>query len=76
VSVLAASAPVAPTAIRDHRLKQEFTPLPREKAVSERLLGSLRGECVWQHMVENFNEARKTVRNRIHGATRSGRASV
>jgi len=52
-------------ACRDYRLQQEFiTPYtPEQNGIIERFFRSLKEECVWQHMFQTFDEARRVIRN-------------
>src|SRR5665811_324493 len=50
-------------ALRDYRLRQEFiTPYtPEQNGMIERFFRSLKEECVWQHLFQDFAEARRTI---------------
>ena len=52
-------------ACRDYRLQQEFiTPYtPEQNGIIERFFRSLKEECVWQHTFQNFDEARRIIRD-------------
>lgn len=52
-------------ACRDYRLQQEFiTPYtPEQNGIIERFFRSLKEECVWQHLFQTFEEARRVIRN-------------
>jgi len=56
-----------PAALRDYRLGQEFiTPYtPEQNGMIERFFRSLKEECVWQHLFQDFAEARQTIRDWI-----------
>lgn len=51
-------------ACRDYRLQQEFiTPYtPEQNGMTERFFRSLKEECVWQHVFQSFEEARRVIR--------------
>jgi putative transposase len=53
---------------RDYRLQQEFiTPYtPEQNGIIERFFRSLKEECVWQHVFETFEEARRIIRDWLH----------
>lgn len=55
-------------ACRDYRLQQEFiTPYtPEQNGMIERFFRSLKEECVWQHTVQTFEEARRIIRDWVH----------
>jgi len=50
-------------AMRDYRLTQEFiTPYTLEQnGIVERFFRSLKEECVWQHVFQNFEHARREI---------------
>lgn len=52
-------------ACRDYRLQQEFiTPYtPEQNGMIERFFRSLKEECVWQHVFQTFEEARRVIRD-------------
>lgn len=52
-------------ACRDYRLQQEFiTPYtPEQNGLIERFFRSLKEECIWQHVFQTFEEARRVIRN-------------
>ncbi len=52
-------------ACRDYRLHQEFiTPYtPEQNGMIERFFRSLKEECVWQHVFQTFEEARRVIRD-------------
>jgi putative transposase len=52
-------------ACRDYRLQQEFiTPYtPEQNGIIERFFRSLKEECVWQHVFQTFDEARRVIRD-------------
>ena len=52
-------------ACRDYRLQQEFiTPYtPEQNGIIERFFRSLKEECVWQHTLQTFDEARRVIRD-------------
>jgi putative transposase len=52
-------------ACRDYRLRQEFiTPYtPEQNGLIERFFRSLKEECVWQHVFQTFDEARRVIRD-------------
>ena len=52
-------------ACRDYRLQQEFiTPYtPEQNGIIERFFRSLKEECVWQHVFQTFEEARRVIRD-------------
>lgn len=52
-------------ACRDYRLQQEFiTPYtPEQNGIIERFFRSLKEECVWQHVFQTFEEARRIIRD-------------
>src|SRR5660398_207194 len=54
-------------ALRDYSLRQEFiTPYtPDQNGMIERFFRSLKEECVWQHLFQDFAEARQTIRDWI-----------
>jgi len=54
-------------AMKDYCLTQEFiTPYtPEQNGIVERFFRSLKEECVWQHLFQNFNEAQGAIRNWI-----------
>ena len=54
-------------ALRDYRLRQEFiTPYtPEQNGMIERFFRSLKEECVWQHLFQDFDHARREIRNWI-----------
>ena len=54
-------------ALRDYRLRQEFiTPYtPEQNGMIERFFRSLKEECVWQHVFQDFAEARRAIRDWI-----------
>ena len=56
-------------ACRDYRLQQEFiTPYtPEQNGLIARFFRSLKEECVWQHQVPPFDDARRMIRDWIHG---------
>lgn len=51
-------------ACRDYRLQQEFiTPYtPEQNGIIERFFRSLKEECIWQHVFQTFDEARRIIR--------------
>lgn len=55
-------------ACRDYRLAQEFiTPYtPEQNGIIERFFRSLKEECVWQHVFQTFEEARRIIRDWMH----------
>ena len=55
-------------ACRDYRLQQEFiTPYtPEQNGIIERFFRSLKEECVWQHVFQTFEEARRVIRQWLH----------
>jgi len=54
-------------ALGDYRLRQEFiTPYTLEQnGMIERFFRSLMEECVWQHLFQDFAEARREIRDWI-----------
>jgi putative transposase len=52
-------------ACRDYRLAQEFiTPYtPEQNGIIERFFRSLKEECVWQHVFQTFEQARRVIRD-------------
>jgi len=58
-------------ACRDYRLHQEFiTPYtPEQNGLIERFFRSLKEECVWQHRLAGFEEARQTINRWIRWYT-------
>ena len=50
---------------RDYRLQQEFiTPYtPEQNGIIERFFRSLKEECVWQHVFQTFDDARRIIRD-------------
>jgi Relaxase/Mobilisation nuclease domain/Integrase core domain len=58
-------------ACRDYRLRQEFiTPYtPEQNGLVERFFRSLKEECVWQHNLASFAEARAAITQWIHCTT-------
>ncbi len=54
-------------ALRDYRLRQEFiTPYtPEQNGMIERFFRSLKEECVWQHLFQDFEHARREIREWI-----------
>ena len=54
-------------ACRDYRLQQEFiTPYtPEQNGIIERFFRGLTEECVWQHVFQTFEEARRIIRDWI-----------
>jgi putative transposase len=52
-------------ACRDYRLQQEFiTPYtPEQNGIIERFFRSLKEECVWQHVFQTFDDARRIIRD-------------
>jgi putative transposase len=50
-------------ACRDYRLQQEFiTPYtPEQNGIIERFFRSLKEECVWQHVFQTFDHARRVI---------------
>ena len=52
-------------ACHDYRLQQEFiTPYtPEQNGIIERFFRSLKEECVWQHVFQTFEEARRVIRD-------------
>ncbi|MBK9945655.1 MAG: IS3 family transposase [Nitrospira sp.] len=52
-------------ACRDYRLQQEFiTPYtPEQNGIIERFFRSLKEDCVWQHVFQTFDDARRIIRD-------------